>query len=121
MRCHQDKGQGGDVGPDLAKIAQVNDRVYLLEAIVDPNAKIAPGYDNVLFTLKNGQMVAGILNTESPEEITVTNIADGKKQKINPADVQERTHVPSAMPPGLADVLGKRDMRDLIEFLASGK
>src|SRR4029077_19750272 len=70
MRCHKFKGEGGDVGPDLAKIAQVTDRVYLLESIVDPNAKIAPGYDNVLFTLQNGEMVSGILNAESPEEVT---------------------------------------------------
>ncbi len=121
MRCHKFKGEGGDVGPDLAKIAQVSDRVYLLESIVDPNAKIAPGYDNVLFTLQNGEMVSGILNAESPEEITITSVADGKKQKIKVSDIKERMHVPSAMPPGLADVLGKRGLRDVIEFLSSAK
>jgi putative membrane-bound dehydrogenase-like protein len=121
MRCHKYKGEGGDVGPDLAKIAQVTDRIYLLESIIDPNAKIAPGYDNVLLTLHNGEMVAGILNLDGAEEVTLTGIADGKKQKIKTADIKERTHVPSAMPPGLADVLGKRGLRDVIEFLASGK
>jgi len=121
MRCHKWKGEGGDVGPDLAKTAQITDRIYLLESIVDPNAKIAPGYDNVLLTLKNGDMVAGILNKDGEEEVTLTNVADGKKQQIKTADIKERTHVPSAMPPGLADVLGKRNLRDLIEFLASAK
>jgi quinoprotein glucose dehydrogenase len=121
MRCHKWKGEGGDVGPDLAKISQATDRIYILESIVDPNAKIAPGYDNVLFTLKNGDIAAGILNAEDAEEITLTNVADGKKQKIKVADIQERTHVPSAMPPGLADVLGKRNLRNVVEFLAGGK
>lgn len=121
MRCHKHQGEGGDVGPDLAIIAQATDRNFLLESIVDPNAKIAPGYDNVLLTLKNGEMVAGILNAEGAEEVTLTGIADGKKQKVKTADIAERTRVPSAMPPGLAEVLGKRDLRDVIEFLASGK
>jgi quinoprotein glucose dehydrogenase len=119
MRCHQWKGEGGDVGPDLAKIAQATDRIFLLESIVDPNAKIAPGYDNVLLTLTNGEMVAGILNQDGEQEVTLTNVADGKKQQIRTGEIKERMHVPSAMPPGLADVLGKRNLRDLIEFLAS--
>jgi quinoprotein glucose dehydrogenase len=121
MRCHQWKGEGGDVGPDLAKLPKPADRAYLLQSIVDPNAKIAPGYDNVLLTLNNGEMVAGLLNAETADEVTLINIADGKKQPVKTADIKERTGVPSAMPPGLGDVLGKRDLRDLVEFLAGGK
>jgi putative heme-binding domain-containing protein len=121
MRCHKWKGDGGDVGPDLAKSAQATDRALLLESIIDPSAKIAPGYDNVLLTLKNGEMVAGILNKEVADEVTLINVADGKKQQIKTEQIQERMRVPSAMPPGLADVLGKRNLRDLIEFMASAR
>ncbi len=121
MRCHKWKGEGGDVGPDLAKLPKTADRAYLLEAIVEPNAKIAPGYDNVLLTLNNGEMIAGLLNAEKADEVTLISIADGKKQQVKTADIKERMRVPSAMPPGLGDVLGKRDLRDLIEFLAGGK
>ena len=121
MRCHKWKGQGGDVGPDLAKLSKPGDRLHLLESIVEPNAKIAPGYDNVLLTLNNGEMVAGLLNAENANDVTLINIADGKKQQIKTADIKERMRVPSAMPPGLGDVLGKRDLRDLVEFLAVGK
>jgi quinoprotein glucose dehydrogenase len=121
MRCHKWKGEGGDVGPDLAKISQAMDRVYILESIVDPNAKIAPGYDSVLLTLNNGDVVLGVLNAEDADEITITNIVDGKRQTIKTADIKERMHAPSPMPPGLADVLGKNDLRDVVEFLATGK
>ena len=121
MRCHSWKGEGGDVGPDLAKISQPQNRVYILESIVDPNAKIAPGYDSVLLTLNNGDVLLGILNAEDPNELTVTNVVDGKRQKIKTADIKERTHAPSPMPPGLADVMGKHDLRDVVEFLATGK
>jgi quinoprotein glucose dehydrogenase len=121
MRCHKFKGEGGDVGPDLAKISRPKDRNYILESIVDPNAKIAPGYDSVVLTLNSGDAILGVLNAETPDELTVTNVADGKRQTIKTADIKERAHAPSPMPPGLADVLGKHDLRDVVEFLATGK
>jgi quinoprotein glucose dehydrogenase len=121
MRCHSWKGVGGDVGPDLSKISQPHNRDYILESIVDPNAKIAPGYDSLLLTLNSGDILLGIVNKETADEVTVTNIADGKHQTIKTADIKERTHAPSPMPPGLADVLGKHDLRDVVEFLAAGK
>ncbi len=121
MRCHQWKGVGGDVGPDLSKIEKRSDRALLLESIVNPNAKISPGYDNVLLTLQNGEMIAGLLTPQGADAVTLTNVADGKKQQIKTADIKEKMTVPSAMPPGLGEVLGKRDLRDLIEFLASAK
>ena len=121
LRCHKIKGEGGDVGPDLAGISAKHDRAYLLQSIVDPNAVIAPGFENVLVTLKNGDMVAGLLNAEDANEVTLAALADGKKQRIKKADIQERTTVPSAMPPGLGDVLGKRGLRDVIEYLSTVK
>jgi len=121
MRCHKVKGEGGDVGPDLAGIGQRHDRPYILQSIVDPNAVIAPGYDNVVLTLQNGDIVAGILNSETGDEMVVTSVADGKKQQLKKSSVKERINAPSAMPPGLADVLGKRNLRDVIEYLATVK
>lgn len=87
----------------------------------DPNAVIAPGFDNVLVTLNNGDMVAGLLNAEDANEVTLASLVDGKKQKVKKADIKERTTVPSAMPPGLGDVLGKRGLRDVIEYLSTGQ
>ena len=121
MRCHKIKGEGGDVGPDLAGISAKHDRAYLLQSIVEPNAVIAPGFDNVLVTLKNGEMVAGLLNAEDANEVTLASIADGKKQRIKKEDIKERATVPSAMPPGLGEVLGKRGLRDVIEYLSTVK
>ena len=121
MRCHKIKGEGGDVGPDLAGISAKHDRAYILQSIVEPNAVIAPGFDNVLVTLKNGDMVAGLLNAEDANEVTLASLADGKKQKVRKADIRERTPVPSAMPPGLGEVLGKRGLRDVIEYLSTVK
>jgi quinoprotein glucose dehydrogenase len=120
-RCHKVKGEGGDVGPDLAGATVKRDRPHLLQSIVEPSSEITPGYENVLITLKNGEMIAGLLSAEDANEVTLASLIDGKKQKLKKADIQQRTSVPSAMPPGLGEVLGKRGLRDVIEYLATLK
>lgn len=42
--CHILKGQGSAVGPALDGIASRKDEAYLLESLVNPNAKLAEGY-----------------------------------------------------------------------------
>ena len=121
MRCHKVKGEGGDVGPDLAGISAKHDRAYILQSITEPNAVIAPGFENVLVTLNDGEMIAGLLSAEDANEVTLASLADGKRQKVKKADIKERATVPSAMPPGLGDVLGKRGLRDVIEYLSTVK
>ncbi|WP_395745211.1 PVC-type heme-binding CxxCH protein [Prosthecobacter sp.] len=42
--CHMLKGQGSAVGPALDGIATRKDAAYILESLVNPNAKLAEGY-----------------------------------------------------------------------------
>ena len=42
--CHLLKGQGSAVGPALDGIASRKDAAYILESLVNPNAKLAEGY-----------------------------------------------------------------------------
>ncbi|MGV3661749.1 MAG: PVC-type heme-binding CxxCH protein [Prosthecobacter sp.] len=42
--CHMLKGQGSSVGPALDGIAGKKDAAYILESLVNPNAKLAEGY-----------------------------------------------------------------------------
>jgi putative heme-binding domain-containing protein len=119
IRCHRVNGEGGEIGPDLSAIRQVTDRLSLLESIVDPNAVIAAGFQNVMLTFKNGDTAWGIANFESDDEIILTSPVDGKKHTYATADIVDRTPLPSAMPPGFGLILGKRAIRDLVEFLAT--
>jgi len=121
MRCHKVKGLGGDVGPELTGIGKTKDRAYLLQSIVDPNAVIAPGFENVLLTLADGRMLVGLLNVEDAQELTIASLVDGKREKVRKDLVKARISVPSAMPAGLAEVLGPRALRDLLEYLATVK
>ncbi len=121
MRCHKVKGEGGDVGPDLAEVGKKMGREYVLQSIVDPNAVIAKGYDNIMVTLKNGDIIAGLLSNETGDEIALKNPADAKLQRVKKADVKERMSLPSAMPPGMGEILTKRELRDVVQYLSALK
>jgi putative membrane-bound dehydrogenase-like protein len=45
--CHTVHGTGGDVGPILDGIAVRADKAYILESLMDPNAKLAKGFENL--------------------------------------------------------------------------
>lgn len=45
--CHMINGKGGDVGPILDGIAVRSDKDYILESLMDPNAKLAKGYESL--------------------------------------------------------------------------
>jgi putative membrane-bound dehydrogenase-like protein len=45
--CHMINGTGGDVGPILDGIAVRSDKAYIEESLMDPNAKLAKGYENL--------------------------------------------------------------------------
>ncbi len=120
VRCHKIDGEGGEVGPDLSKIAAQNDHRYLLEAIVEPNAKIAKNFETVILLLEDGSVVSGVVKTESDELITVMD-AEGKIIEVDPEEVIGRKTGKSSMPADLVKMMSRRELRDLIAYLASLK
>jgi len=120
LRCHTVHGSGGIVGPVLDGIGSKYNREYLLESIVFPNAKIAPGFESVILRLKDGRTVTGIVKKET-DRMTELMDADGNKITVFKADVVARRGGESAMPEDVGKALSKRDLRDLVEYLASLK
>ncbi len=119
IRCHAVDGRGGDVGPDLATIGNQLSREQLLDSMVDPGARIAPGYGSISVTLENGESQQGVLKEETDSYVALQS-SDGETHKIEKERITERTNSPSAMFP-MNDILSKNQMRDLVEFLSQLK
>ena len=119
-RCHAIKGQGGIVGPALDRISRQRSREQLLESIVFPNRAISPGYENVVITLRDGALHAGLIKGEDEKEVRLESPEAGPV-RIAKLDVVSRQRGLSAMPDGLSEFLSRRELRDLVEFLASLK
>ena len=120
FRCHKINGEGGDVGPDLTGLGERKGREYLLESIVQPNKQIATGFESVLLTMKGGAEFAGLVKSETDTELVLNSPEDGI-MTLKKADVQARQRGLSAMPEEMVTFLSKRELRDIIEFLATTK
>ena len=120
VRCHKVKGEGGDAGPNLSQIGTRADRAYILESITYPNNKIAPGFESVQGTLNNGVAYAGLVKNETADVLELFSPEDGLI-KIKKADIKTRARGLSGMLDNMRELLTKREIRDLVEYLASLK
>ena len=112
--CHRVNGPGSNVGPALNRIGEKS-ATYLLQALVDPGAVVAPGFGFITVTLKNGEVVGGTLMGETPEALTI-KLPDGATQSLAAADIAERTPVMSSMPP-MGQLMSPFELRDLLAYL----
>lgn len=118
-RCHTVGASGSEVGPQLNTIGATLNRTQLLEALIEPSKRIAPGYGSVSVRLQDGQVVEGLLREESDTEIAIED-ASGTLRRVRVADIAERTNGVSAMPP-MNYILTPREIRDVVEFLSTLK
>jgi quinoprotein glucose dehydrogenase len=120
VRCHMLNKVGGEVGPELAGIGSKQTREYLLESLVLPDKQIAKGFDTVVLELKDGKTVTGVFKSEDAREVKVIT-AEGKPITVPKQQIEERRRGKSAMPEDLIQKMTKRELRDLVEFLAGLK
>jgi len=120
IRCHRyNEDPGGEAGPLLAGIGARESREYILQSIIKPSAKIAPGFEIVTVTKKNGEAVVGTLVSRDDLLVRVKT-GDGTTD-IPAADIKGVESAPSAMPEIAALVLTKAEIRNLVEAVASLK
>lgn len=119
VRCHQVNDYGALVGPELSEIGRDRDRGYLLEAIVDPGAAVAPGFGMMVLTRKDGETLSGLLMEENDKGVSL-KMPDGKIQEIAHTDIATKQPPISGMPP-MGLLLEKGQVRDLVAYLSSLK
>ena len=116
-KCHAIKKEDQQVGPSLEGLSERHNIDYLLESIVDPQAKIAPGYGFSQIELQDGTVLAGTLMEEHAQH-TKLKLPDSSIQLIPQEDIKKQSE-PIGMMPDLKNVLNKRQIRDLVAFLAT--
>lgn len=119
VRCHAVGGAGGTVGPAMDNIGNILSREQLLESLIEPSARLAPGYGSVTLTLKDGQVVSGLLKEEHPDYLLL-GTAEAEPMEIPVSRIAKRENSMSAMP-AMGRMISRRELRDLIHYLASLK
>lgn len=118
LRCHAyaDKG-GSEVGPELTDVGARLSRRDLLLSILDPNLAVAPEYENWVFALDDGTVVTGRVRSEDGDLIVVET-PQKELVEFGPGEVEARRRDQSSMPQDVASHLSRRELRDLVAFLA---
>ncbi len=119
VRCHMVGTRGNKVGPDLTTIATRITPEQMVEALVAPAARIAPGFGRVTVVLKNGERIEGSFDAETKNDVSIT--ANNKAQTIQRSTIEKLEFGGiSPMPPmGLG--LTKAELRDLVAYLSTLK
>jgi putative heme-binding domain-containing protein len=119
IRCHSFNDYGGTAGPRLNGVANRLTPDQMLEALILPSARIAPGFGIVTLELKNNKKINGILQKEQPDGYLM-KVADKADTLIKKRDVANKINSPSSMPP-MYMLLNKKEIRDVVSFLKTLK
>jgi len=119
VRCHAIGGAGGQVGPALDNIATILSPKEILESLIEPSKRLAPGYGTVTLTLKDGQVVTGVLEEENKLEL-ILRTSDAEPMEIAKSRIKKRQNAISSMP-AVGRLISKRELRDLMTYLTSLK
>lgn len=116
VACHQWRGVGQAIGPD---IAQVTDRSPqgLLVAILDPNRAINDQFVTYTLALTDGRVLAGMITGQSDSGIKLRQL-DGSELSFARSQIKSLTSTGrSLMPEGLEAVIDPQQMADLLDYL----
>jgi putative heme-binding domain-containing protein len=116
--CHRIGDQGRDIGPDLSTIGAKLDQSGLLDAIVNPSAGMAFGYEMWLITKNDGTIATGFLQADG--EMVVLKGMNGEVYNIKASDIATRKQFEtSIMPPPSGLNIGEEDMANLTAYLST--
>lgn len=119
IRCHVVGDFGSPVGPELTDIGNRLTRYQLVQAMVDPGARVAPGFGRTRVVLHSGEVLEGQFTAETDSHIRL--VTDAGEEKIIPrSEIAGQTFSGSGMPP-MGLMLEKENVRDIVEFLANQK
>ena len=105
------------MGPDMVSLGGSAQPDYLLDSLLNPNAKVKENYNTIVIVTNEGKVVSGIQVKQSREEIVVRT-AEDLLVTIARSEIDEIAQGVSLMPEGLVDVLTDRELAALVRFLS---
>lgn len=118
-QCHKLNTDGGTVGPNLTGVGKRLSKHDILESILEPSKVIADEFADFHFDLKNKKNITGHIEGEDTAEIVLrVGSAIDELVRIKKSEViGRRKSQLSNMPAGIANVLQKDQLLDLIAYL----
>ncbi|HSH96487.1 MAG TPA: PVC-type heme-binding CxxCH protein [Roseimicrobium sp.] len=117
--CHQIGSQGAEYGPALTVFGQTQTREVIINAILDPSADIAHGYEGTEIVAKDGSVIHGLLL--APGDPVIIKSMGGLTQTIPAKMIKSRRKLErSLMLSAAQQGLSAQDVADVVAYLKSG-
>lgn len=114
--CHQLRGEGVVVGPQLDG-AVTRSVQRLLEDIVTPDQNVDRAFRTTSFLLDDGRVVVGLVRSETDQGVTLVE-STGKVAVIDPEAIEQRREAGrSLMPSNFAEIISANDFADMMRFI----
>lgn len=114
--CHKFDKEGAEIGPELTQIGKKFDKAGLLDAIVNPSASMAFGYEPLIVTTKDKNTYYGFLVGDG-ETLTLKDVA-GQLTSIKKANIASRKQLKNSLMPEPSSMgLKEKDLSDLAGYL----
>ena len=118
--CHQIRGTGGLIGPQLDGIG-ARGPARLCEDILDPNRNVDAHFHLHTLILKDGSTLSGFLKAEAGQVLILADAA-GQEHRISKNDLSKDTPIPmSLMPPVFGQTLDEPTFINLLGYLINEK
>lgn len=115
--CHSIAGRGGFLGPDLTTYGSTSADTVILQAIVNPNRIVPPGYKSAVATTHDGAHIEGIVRNEDNFSVQLQT-QDGSFHFLQKSDLQNLEYRnQSLMPTNYGERLSRAELDDLVSYL----
>ncbi len=117
--CHQVRGEGGALGPDLTSIGATRSRVSLTTSLREPSATVALGFRAVTAVTRRGERVEGVVKGEDAFSLQVFTVG-GELEALRKQELAELTRsTESLMPVYDVGQLSDAALEDLLAYLGT--
>ena len=122
--CHRVGSKGAPIGPDLTAAAREKSAEEIRRDILEPQATIAEGFEQIVVNTKKGERVAGLKKEETEEFVRLYDTAaiPAPLRTIYKDEISSRgTQRRSAMPTVYRSLYTDEELNAIIAYLKSGR
>ncbi|MFM7040988.1 MAG: DUF6797 domain-containing protein, partial [Planctomycetaceae bacterium] len=116
VSCHRVGDRGGQVGPELTRVATCRTAEEIVESLWWPDRTVRPEHRALAVVDAAGRVIQGVVREDSADRLLLVD-ASGAVQAIEVAEIDERRDIGSLMPKGLLAGMSPVQRRDLVRYL----
>ncbi|MEC8907009.1 MAG: chitobiase/beta-hexosaminidase C-terminal domain-containing protein, partial [Verrucomicrobiota bacterium] len=115
--CHQVKGKGVPIGPDMNGINKRRDADYVIRSILLPDEYIVEGFQQTSLEINDSRKLFGMIQEETEQTVKIY-LLTGQQISVNTKDIRKRNDAKkSSMPGNFSHTLSAQDVADVTAWI----